>query len=136
MKTTVVLFGSTAMLATLTGCGDKASTPAKSGSCRHCVYGQTDISVKSGVRELVKQHLRDPESAIFDGQANWTDAETPVIISRTSDGGVRAVCGRVNGKNGFGGYAGEQVYIVDFERDFISASATISEMQTHCLGGG
>jgi hypothetical protein len=80
-----------------------------------------------------RQKLRHPGSAIFDGQTSWTDPETPLIISRTSDGGVRAVGGRVNAKNGFGGYTGERLYIVDFEGDFVTASATVEEMQSHCL---
>jgi len=102
-------------------------------SCRHCIYGQTDVMLKTGARELIREKLRDPASAIFDGQESWTDPETPLIISRTADGGVRAVCGRVNAKNGVGGYTGQRVYIVDFEGNFVTADATVEEMQSHCL---
>ena len=116
-----------------TGNQAAAAASPRVGSCRNCIYGQTESMLKVGARDLVRQKLRDPESAIFDGQASWTDPETPLIISRTVDGGVRAVCGRVNAKNGFGGYAGERVYIVDFEGNFVTADATVEEMQARCL---
>lgn len=92
-----------------------------------------DETAKYAARELVKQKLRDPSSAIFDGKYSWTDQETPVVISRTFGGKVRAVCGRVNAKNGFGGYIGERVYIVDLEGNFVTADGTVEDMQSRCL---
>jgi hypothetical protein len=54
-------------------------------------------------QELVKQQLRDPDSAEF-GPQYW-------VASATGDSDVDYVCGTVNAKNGFGGYVGEQYYM-------------------------
>jgi hypothetical protein len=50
--------------------------------------------------ELVKQQLKDPRSAQFDG----------VYFHRGSDN-IPMTCGRVNAKNAMGGYAGFQRFI-------------------------
>lgn len=55
---------------------------------------------QSAAKEAVRQQLRDPESARFSG----------VYVHRGPSGA--AVCGRVNAKNGFGGYTGDSDFFV------------------------
>lgn len=66
-------------------------------------------------QDLIKQKLRDPESAQF----------KDTIVSRRS--GSPIVCGLVNGKNAFGGYAG-------FQR-FISAGQSIQILESDMAAG-
>lgn len=52
-------------------------------------------------RETVKTMLKDPDSAKFSNQ----------FAVKTAKGGF-AACGEVNAKNGFGGYTGQSIYIM------------------------
>ncbi len=59
------------------------------------------------VQEAVRRQLRDPDSAVFGEMYAVGDR---LIYHGSHSGGV--VCGTVNSKNGFGGYAGATPYIV------------------------
>lgn len=57
------------------------------------------LSQYKAAEDAVKQKLRDPESARFSGESKC--------------GGSEIVLGRVNSKNGFGGYAGDERFVSD-----------------------
>jgi hypothetical protein len=63
---------------------------------------RADEAALAEAQDLVKQRLRDPDSAEFSGQSRF----------RYANGEITAVCGEVNAKNGFGGYTGYQYYTV------------------------
>lgn len=52
-----------------------------------------------GFEDAARAALKDPNSAMFNG----------VVASKAPDGTIYA-CGRVNAKNSFGGYTGQQWY--------------------------
>ncbi len=52
----------------------------------------------------VKQQLRDPASAVFGPMNIYWDRKLNGYYTP-------AVCGTVNSKNGFGGYAGEKAFV-------------------------
>lgn len=56
------------------------------------------------VEMAVKQQLRDPDSAVFGRMNIYSDR-------KLNDYYTPAVCGRVNAKNGFGGYTGEKAFV-------------------------
>lgn len=59
-------------------------------------------SEKAGVARAVSQGLKDPESARFKwGQARIKEGQS-----------ASTYCGLVNGKNSYGGYTGDQAYMV------------------------
>lgn len=62
--------------------------------------GMSEAENKFSARLAVEARLKDPDSAKF----------SPMTV-RDKDG-VVTVCGDVNAKNGFGGYGGDQSYIV------------------------
>lgn len=113
--------------------GDQVTgtTAPEKRSCRTCLYGQADDAAILGAHELVKPQLRDPGSAIWDGKRSWSDAPTALVV-RVPDGGIAAVCGTVNAKNGFGGYTGDQIYIVNFKTDTIRVGASDDEFFASC----
>nr|WP_207949636.1 hypothetical protein [Mycobacterium eburneum] len=65
----------------------------------------------------VKKQLRDPDSARFDGWKAWevTHMDKPPKLEYHPDSGdkVWSAGGQVNAKNGFGGYAGDEVFGCD-----------------------
>ena len=70
---------------------------------------------KEAAKEVVRERLRDPDSAVFSGlEVLPGDEQTATII-----------CGRVNSRNGFGGMTGPQRFIaggtVMLEEDFTPA---------------
>lgn len=92
MRTRLVLI---AVLVGSTGCVSIASTEA----------AKISASDVSRVQEIVKSKLRDPESARFSNISAqnrlYSDGSTQTVI-----------CGLVNSKNGFGGYAGATAFSV------------------------
>lgn len=72
----------------LFGCGPASKTDA----------GPSDEAYKVVMVENLKNHLRDPASAIITGE----------YFSRKS---LPALCGYVNSRNGFGGMTGRQRFI-------------------------
>lgn len=82
----------------LQACGEPADRPPN------------DAGYETVAKEQVKARLRDPESAEFTGVR---------VVRR---GGVTAICGYVNSKNGLGGMTGPQRFIaggaVGLEEDF------------------
>ena len=60
------------------------------------------------VEHFVKEHLRDPESAQF---SNVHGANLPTVPG-TIIKNWSIICGDVNSKNGFGGYAGAEGFVV------------------------
>jgi hypothetical protein len=75
--------------------------------------------------------LKDPDSAKF----NPNDGN---MYSFKSDGSLYAVCGGVNSKNGFGGYAGEQVWIFVIPTSTVwteETGATHAMIKHDCTGG-
>jgi hypothetical protein len=61
--------------------------------------GKTEIENIVAAQMAVEAQLRDPKSA-----------EWGTIVVREKDG-ITSVCGMVNAKNGFGGYAGERPFV-------------------------
>jgi hypothetical protein len=62
-----------------------------------CLSAQADDGLFAEAKAAVTATLRDPASATFDG----------LFLGRVNPRtGIPAVCGRVNAKNGYGGYAG------------------------------
>jgi len=59
------------------------------------------------VAQKVLSSLRDPTTALF----------TQTFSARLSSQGLLVVCGGVNGKNGFGGYAGTHLFDVSVKND-------------------
>jgi len=80
--------------------------------------------------ELIKDQLRDPDAAIFDRQAHWYDTAR-VIIHRINEKPA-IICGTVNAKNGFGGYNGEQYYVVDVRENSVVVGAGPGLVQAAC----
>jgi hypothetical protein len=58
------------------------------------------------VQESVRNDLKDPDSARFGG-----------TVAGTSSQGKVTVCGWVNAKNSYGGYAGKQPFYGSFKSD-------------------
>ena len=65
------------------------------GVISHSAIAQDDDALIEAAQTGIRQALRDPDSAKFSG----------LYVSTTSNG-KQIVCGQVNAKNGFGGYAG------------------------------
>ena len=72
-------------------------------------------------KRLVEAELRDPRSAQWEDLRSGTAPTGDAAFPRLTSGG-RIVCGRVNGRNAFGAYAGFQRFIVD-----LSAGRVIME---------
>src|SRR3546814_3038760 len=66
----------------------------------------SDAIYKAAAEKLVRRQLRDPESAIF--------SDMYVVGTRPDRSDVG--CGTVNSRNGFGGMAGGQRFIVEIGR--------------------
>jgi hypothetical protein len=62
--------------------------------------GETELHMKTAAKLAVQERLRDPGSARFDA-----------IAVHDRGGGKVVVCGLVNSKNGFGGYAGDTPFL-------------------------
>lgn len=61
--------------------------------------GLTESQNLVAARLAVEERLKDPDSAKFD------------VLYTSEKAGIVVVCGTVNAKNGFGGYAGEEEFI-------------------------
>lgn len=61
--------------------------------------GLTETENLVAARLAVEDRLRDPDSAKFD------------VLYTSDKSGIVVVCGVVNAKNGFGGYAGDEEFI-------------------------
>ncbi|WP_219810289.1 hypothetical protein [Halomonas caseinilytica] len=111
MKGTVFLISVVALLVILSGCAasipDKNNETSRGSSfpswmpsdAKRETYSLTPEEVNVA-KEKVKSQLKDPESARFGDKIYGTRE-----VGNAS--GENAVCGTVNAKNGFGGYAGE-----------------------------
>ncbi len=71
--------------------------------------------VETNARELIREKLRDPKSAVF----------SQIRVSRRS--GSPIACGLVNARNGFGGMTGNQ--------RFVSNGATITVLESEMASG-
>jgi len=74
--------------------------------------------------------MKDPDSTKF----NPHDGEA---YSLTAKGAIYAVCGGVNSKNGFGGYAGEQTWIYVLPKNTVytrETGATDAMVKRDCTG--
>jgi len=77
-------------------------------------------------KKEVAEILRDPDSAKFEG------IKAPQIKDN-DDGSVTAlVCGKVNGKNGFGAYAGYRDFFVEIK---MKSKGVFSNSVSYSLGG-
>jgi hypothetical protein len=103
------------MLAT---CGHSSNT---SSTTTPTTYSEQEIeaSVINTCQKSVKDNLRDPDSAKFnDGWKAWivTQHDKPPRVSNyhpENGDKLYGAVGGVNAKNGFGGYAGMQLYGCD-----------------------
>ncbi|NKA33228.1 hypothetical protein GO300_01294 [Ralstonia solanacearum] len=66
----------------------------------HLPKSPPQVRTPEGSTYFVKQHLRDPDSAEFRNTKYGPDV-----------GAGKALCGEVNAKNGFGGYAGFRRFV-------------------------
>jgi len=83
-----------------------------------CGQADPDVQLLAEAQADLKLSARDPESVRF-GQ---------VWVSRVS--GVPAVCGTMNARNGFGGYAGERRFIWASQREiWVDEGATATELE-------
>ncbi len=73
-----------------------------------------------GVTDIVRSQLRDPDSAKFSS------------VTVIGEGENRIACGWVNSKNGFGGYTGDQPFMLRGKRLWISDSASPDMVGTCC----
>lgn len=107
----------------LTGCASTGVT--SSVTTIHGATYQLSIAEQEAVKASVTKSLRDPTSAIFDGLA----------AAKAADGTV-TVCGFVNGKNGFGGYAGSQAFAGFLVNKVTGADAGKSGFVVSGIGDG
>jgi hypothetical protein len=70
------------------------------------------------VEQAVKRHLRDPDSAVLRDLTSTNDRK----IGDSPAGLI--VCGYVNAKNGFGGYAGEKMFIDFYKLGIVDIEPT------------
>ena len=80
--------------------------------------------------EMVNRQLRDPDSALFDDQRYAI--ETPTVLVHRENGVPVEVCGLVNAKNGFGGYTGDEAYVVNVKTGFVILPATDEIVRAAC----
>lgn len=73
---------------------------------------QRDAAWADEMKGAILKRLRDPQSAIFTNTATYRGSGSPVV------------CGHVNSKNGFGGYAGTQRFVAAGDLSYLE-----SEMQ-------
>lgn len=78
-------------------------------------------SKERDVQNLVRQALKDPDSARFEGATN--------IIG---EGDAMVACGLVNAKNSFGGYVGAQPYMIWENRLYLSSGERDEAISTCC----
>lgn len=90
----IVLVGLSAV--TLAGCGDGSSSSASSEPSESEMIARYQVMSK----DKLKESLRDPGSAKFED----------VGAHRVASGGF-VFCGRMNAKNGFGGYTGFERFV-------------------------
>lgn len=90
----IVLVGLSAVA--LAGCGDGSSSSASSEPSESEMIARYQVMSK----DKLKESLRDPGSAKFEG----------VGAHRVASGGF-VFCGRMNAKNGFGGYTGFERFV-------------------------
>jgi hypothetical protein len=106
-----------------------AGVPRTSGPPTLPHSAASDAAV-SAAHSGILATLKDPDSAKFDAH----DGEA---YSLNSNGTLYAVCGAVNARNGFGGYAGEQLWIYVLPENTIYAQetgATAAMASRDCTG--
>lgn len=88
---------------------------------QRAIENQVDIDV---AKALVQARLRDPQSAEFVGVE---------VVQR---GNQRGVCGFVNGRNGFGGMAGNEAFAVIGVTAYLASSgrAELDRIYHFCSG--
>jgi hypothetical protein len=89
-----------------------------------------DFDAIEFAHRAIKERLRDPDSAIFDDQQSWMDHR--VVIVHRQYGQPIFVCGRVNAKNGYGGYTGDQQYVVSVKSGAVQLDATNRDVDAVC----
>lgn len=67
------------------------------------------LAEKKAVEAVVKPHLKDPNSAIFQ--------HPPLQLSGRNDG--KLYCGYVNAKNSYGGYTGNTLFLAGFVTEIV-----------------
>lgn len=84
----------------------------------------TDVATYAGfARKMLASRLRDPQSAKL----------SDLMAFKTGD--KLAICGKVNAKNGFGGYGASEPFIVSDSGIFVGeAEATGERVLTECSG--
>jgi len=114
-------------LALLAGCQTAPQTAAIEPGAAYTLSESEQAAVKRGVIAM----LKDPESARFEGLRASKDSE-----------GVVMVCGYVNARNSFGGYAGNQAFTgVLYNGQFgvgglANDSAVTNVIRQKCAEGG
>ena len=103
-------FVGAALAAGLAGCGSEQSEQDRLRS--------EDYELEIDARMAVSDRLRDPNSARFEG----------VFVSRSS--GLPVVCGQVNAKNAFGGYAGAKPFYFAGRVAVIADAGNVEEFRT------
>lgn len=86
-----------------------------------------EISFTRMAKEKIKERLKDPDSAIF----------SDVYFNRTQKDQIDVICGKVNSKNSFGGYSGDQHFMAFgtmqvLESDFKDNYEFIEAWNTYC----
>lgn len=96
-----------AILVALTGIGAHAAYTAPEKPTAVAVVKPVRVAFgpdwQASARRYVRNELKDPESAIFGDVRTY----------------ARAVCGTVNARNSYGGYAGGEMFIV-YDRDRVA----------------
>ncbi len=94
-------------------------------SAQVAVSAPADDGVFRAAKSAVSKALRDPDSARFDDA--MVRAQRPNVRGELVD----VVCGRVNARNGFGGYSGMSgfVYFVSDGRVTLASSRTLGDLE-------
>ena len=82
-------------------------------------YEVEKLMLEQVAKQRVQAELRDPDSAQFTG----------ILAKPTTEEGKGIVCGYVRSRNGFGGMAGPQRFIVTDTIFLIDEQATAAELQ-------
>ena len=82
-------------------------------------YEVEKLMLEQVAKQRVQAELRDPDSAQFTG----------ILAKPTTEEGKGIVCGYVRSRNGFGGMAGPQRFIVSDTIFLIDEQATAAELQ-------
>ena len=102
MRTMTVLSHVVSLALVAGPCG----TPAQAAD-KKLAKQTADQALMTSLRNQLLQRLKDAESARFRGEF--------LSLSESVDAPVKSLCGEVNAKNSYGGYAGFKRYVVNVD---------------------